>query len=82
MKPLPAAPLTTEDLDIWSRALMEWTMHRTPGWLRLGAQESDRRDARLMLAWAPGWPIDLGGDDENGECLFWRKWPTFGFEQA
>jgi hypothetical protein len=40
------------------------------------SERADRRDAALMLAWAQGWPIDLGGDDENGECLFWGDPPV------
>jgi hypothetical protein len=49
MKPLPAAQLTIEDLDIWARSLMEWSGHRTPGFVRLDAREADRRDAEMML---------------------------------
>lgn len=79
MKPLPVASFTAEDWAIVQRAFERGPASR---WLSHSSQLADRRDARLMLAWAQGWPIDLGGDDENGECLFWRKWPTFGFEQA
>jgi hypothetical protein len=60
MKPSPAAQLTIEDLAIWVGLNLTWTMHRTPGWARLDAQESDRRDAELMLALAEC-RRDIGG---------------------
>lgn len=70
MKPIPVAPLTREDDLIW------WDLDEAVPGDRYDlvseiCRESDRRDAALMLAWSRGWPIDLGGADENGECLFW-----------
>ncbi len=72
LKPLPPAPLTFEDWAIY----MDHRNDPRRAYL-LGARfginrDADRRDAALMFAWAQGWPIDLGGDDEDGECLFWK----------
>jgi len=45
MKPLPPILLTKEDHDIWCRVTWDGHLH---GWHEL-AQDSDRRDAELML---------------------------------
>lgn len=66
MKPrLPAAAWTQEDRDIL------WTWDETVPGISEIYQDQDVRDAELMLAWTQGWPIDLGGCDEEGQCLFW-----------
>jgi hypothetical protein len=74
LKRLPSRQFTKEDEAVFAKLFIT-VMPRKPGaaikWLRATA-ESDRRDATLMLAWSRGWPIDLGGDDDDGECLFWR----------
>jgi hypothetical protein len=72
MKPLQSVPLTQEDWLVWLHA--RHGFHEM-SWLELvdAYERSDRRDAELMRAWARGWPIDLGGDDEEGECLFWHR---------
>jgi hypothetical protein len=45
MKPFPPILLTKEDHDIWCRVTWDGHLH---GWHEL-AQDSDRRDAELML---------------------------------
>lgn len=76
MKPLPPAPLTEEDIPIW-RLVCVWYWHKRHGFCaEHAARNADRRDAALMFAWAKGWPIDLGGDDDEGECLFWGDPPV------
>ncbi len=74
MKPLPVAPITNE--DDWAWFIVMCRNNGQMFGLRSFSYVSDRRDAALMLAWAQGWPIDLGGDDENGECLFWGDPPV------
>lgn len=77
MKPCRvSAPLTDEDLKIW-RLICCWGFHLPASQhdrrvcAEKEARDADSRDAELMLAWMQGWPIDLGGVDELGECLFW-----------
>jgi hypothetical protein len=50
VKPLPPILLTKEDHDIWCRVTWDGHLH---GWHEF-AQDSDRRDAELMLALAAG----------------------------
>ncbi len=76
MKPLPAAPLTEEDRQSNFAFVSRCRLSLFAAKLLLDSATADRRDAALMLAWAQGWPIDLGGDDENGECLFWGDPPV------
>jgi hypothetical protein len=74
MKPLPAAPLTDEDWDIWaglaerasSMSALKWAY-----FLGVRSAELDRRDAALMLAWSQGWPIDVGWCDESDRHMAW-----------
>jgi hypothetical protein len=54
MKPLPPAPLTHEDNDIWVRNVTRWFVGDDPGQAAVDAFHSDtlgadRRDAALML---------------------------------
>lgn len=70
MKPLESAPLTSEDLQVWWHVLIHWDLNMQAD-MFYTARWADERDAALMRAWAQGWPIDLGGEDEEGECLFW-----------
>jgi hypothetical protein len=84
MKPrLESLPVTEEDLDIWWWGAVH---HRRPFEVSKALAAvyvaADRRDADLMYAWSQGWPIDLGGDDENGECLFWGDPPIPPPEQV
>lgn len=67
------APLTEDDLYCWGLVVGRFAIANPGSCIGLGNWfKGDRRDADLMLAWVAGWPIDLGGDDEEGECLFWR----------
>lgn len=70
MKPLLSAPLTAEELKPWQDVKTRLGYPQCNAFAHQ-SQDSDRRDAELMRAWARGWPIDLGGEDEEGECLFW-----------
>lgn len=54
MKPLPPAPLTHEDNDIWVRNVNRWFVGNDPGQAAVDAFHgdtlgADRRDAELML---------------------------------
>jgi hypothetical protein len=49
VKPLPAAPLTEEDLAIWVNYRGEARRAYGMGWYLPRSRESDRRDADLML---------------------------------
>ncbi len=46
MKPLPVAPMTSEDFSAWLAGRPDWWVI-----LFMSSIASDRRDAELMLAW-------------------------------
>lgn len=55
MKPLPVAPLTTEDYDAWRDTRIRWIRRGGDGSrLRALSKNTDRRDAELMLTLTRG----------------------------
>lgn len=71
MKPLPVITLTLEDWEAWHWSEADWNdLARLE--LMDAYEAADDRSYLLMCAWIRGWPIDLGGIDEEGECLFWN----------